>query len=130
MEDRVKNLDFTVKVIQGKNHIIMTTTEDTKAKLYGQGIVVQGDTEEEAEEAFWESLEVILKYYHHRMYQADLWEPFRIGPIRNWKKAFWFQIFGINVYFRYGDNMKGGRYIPFTKLNIRILNYWRKKYRK
>lgn len=28
--------------------------------------------------------------------------------------------------FRYGEEMKYGWYVPFTKLNIMFVNYWRK----
>lgn len=49
--------------------------------------------------------------------------PFRKGDWKHtgWK---WLALFGIHIHFRYGKGMKGGWYLPLTKLNISISNEW------
>ena len=48
------------------------------------------------------------------------------NALGNWKHTGggWFVIFGLHFYFRYGKGMKGGKYIPFTKLNISFHSEW------
>lgn len=110
--------------VSGEKYYVNCTKESEE--VLGQYVFGYGDTEEAAVEEFWKSFELIHKYYFNRARKCERWIPLEIG---NWKNrgGKWFTTFGIHVYFRYGDNMKGGKYIPLTKLNIMVTNYWTRK---
>lgn len=121
-------LNFPVDIIYTKEgHWVITSNEETK-KLLGSSmnIVVQGDTREEAIQQFFLHLRMTVDFYKKYANKYRKYAPLIIG---DWShiRGTWFQIFGINVYFRYGKGMKGGFYIPFTKLNIMISNIHKTK---
>lgn len=110
----------------GRKYVVAFNTKETDEIIGDKvGIVIQGDSLDDAKRKFLISLKCHINWIEKRSHELDLWKPFQKG---NWKHVggTWFKVFGINVYFRYGKGMKGGRYIPFTKLNISINNYWRK----
>lgn len=121
-------IDFPISLTSGEHRGVMyfvaTTNEHTKKYLgelcQGAG---QGNTKEEAINELFSSLRVLHQFNMDRMLNYERWVPFRIG---NWLHigGTWFAIYGFKFYFRYGSGMKGGRYIPFTKLNISITNLW------
>lgn len=131
MEMKIVNtelLNFPVDIIYTKEgHWVITSSEETK-KLLGPlvNIVVQGDTKEKAIQQFFLHLRLTLNFYKK---DADKYRKYAPLIIGEWNQigGSWFQIFGINVYFRYGKGMKGGFYIPFTKLNIMISNLHKTK---
>lgn len=120
------NLEVPVTYIEEDGQHIISTNEETK-KFFDVGIVVQKDTKEEAIRTFWILLKYHIEWDEQRSRELDRWKPFQKG---DWSHTggTWFTIFGFHFYFRYGKGMKHGWYIPFTKLNIMITNYWRKKY--
>jgi len=113
-----------ISVIQDGDYWIATCNNKTKKylgdKLYGCS---QGKTKEEAINKMFEIIRMTCDYYDECTLNYRRFVPFTKG---NWKikGGKWFTIFGIFMYFRYGKGMKGGWYVPFTKLNISISNYW------
>lgn len=126
------NLTIPVKLIitdnidkEGNKEYFISTTDETN-KLFDQWYYGTGKSLEEATKQFWISYKVIHEYYKERSNELDKWKPFQKGP---WGKTGgnWFTIFGFHFYFRYGKGMQGGgRYVPFTKLNVMINSSWRK----
>lgn len=111
----------------GKKYVVAFNTKETNDIIGNKiGLVVQGDSLDDAKIQMLQSIKCHIDWIEKRSHQLDLWKPFQKG---NWKHigGTWFTTFGINVYFRYGENMKGGWYIPFTKLNISVRNHWRIK---
>lgn len=85
-------------------------------------IVDSGKTREIAIKKFFEVMRFLHEYSVDRKMSYSRWVPLKVGP---WKKGGrWVEIFGIMISFRYGDSMKGGWYVPFTKLNISVYNGW------
>lgn len=117
-------IEFPVSIIQDGKYWVIGTNDDTY-KLMGDNFnsSAQGDTKEEAIQQFFLGLHIILDYSEKCRLNYQRWVPFRKGP---WRKigGTWFAIFGFHVYFRYGKGMKGGWYIPFTKLNISFSSDW------
>lgn len=76
------------------------------------------------------SLKILYDYKEDCALRYQRLVPFICG---DWKFSggWWFTVFGLSFYFRYGKQNKGGFFIPFTKLNIQITNYWKiyKKYK-
>jgi hypothetical protein len=110
-------------VIDG-DHFLITTTDESE-KIFGNAYG-QGKTIEEAEKEFWKMVKFINDYNEERSRELDKWKLFQKG---DWKHigGTWFTVLGINVYFRRGLGMKGGWYVPFTKLNISMHNHWLKR---
>ncbi len=109
----------------GKEYYVIVSTEESEDILQNP-IVVQGHTLEDAKKKFWRSVRSINKYHTRKANLYDLWRPLVLGPLGK-TGGNWFSIFGIHVYFRYGKGMKGGKYIPLTKLNISVSNQWKWK---
>lgn len=111
-------------LIKEEGTYCIVATDEGEAIL-GQPAYSSGDTLEEAQKEFWTMLRLMNEYHEKRSRELDCWKPFQKG---DWSHigGSWFTVFGIHVYFRYGQNMKYGWYIPGTKLNISINNYWRK----
>lgn len=123
-----KNKEFfnlPISIIKNDEWYIAAINDDTKSIL-GDNInaCAQGKTKEEAVQKMFQIIRLSLNYNVECKLNYQRFVPFRKG---NWKYngGKWFIIFGINFYFRYGNNMKGGKYIPFTKLNISISNLWK-----
>ena len=118
------NLSVPATLIKDGPYFVIATTNES-SKLLGN-IVVQGDTKEDAEKEFWKSVKIERNWLEESRLGLECWKPFRKG---DWSHigGTWFSIYGINIFFRYGKNMKHGWYIPGTKLNISITNYWRVK---
>jgi len=107
----------------GKVWVVTGTSETEKliGKISGSA---QGDTREEAIEKYFKLIKWQYEYLIEKRLDYERWVPLIIGP---WKHTGgkWLSIFGIDIYFRYGKNMKYGWYIPFTKLNISIHSQWK-----
>ena len=105
-------------------HWTATFSEETE-KLLGDKLhsCASGDTKEEAVEKMF----MLMKWSHEYSEECRLnyqrFVPFRKG---DWKRTGgkWFVIFGFHFNFRYGKQMKGGWFIPFTKQNISIHSDW------
>lgn len=110
---------------EGGKHYVTTNDEDNPLSDH-MSIFAQGNTFEDAKKSFIKQYRSFIKHYYiKRSNELHRWKPFESG---DWSKTGgrWFTIFGFQFYFRYGDGMKGGWYIPFTKLNVSFTNYWSK----
>lgn len=121
MEEIKTHISLPVKhYISRGEHYITPNKEYTN-----MGFCATGKTFEEAEKDF-------LKYMKfsnvYNMDEISMLNKRAIFVGGDWSRmgGRWFQILGFHFYFRYGKNMHGGWYIPFTKLNIRINNLWLK----
>lgn len=103
----------------------VAATNDETEKILGDFLhgVSQGNTKEEAIANLFETIRIASYFAEDRYRSYQRFVPFRKG---NWSHigGRWFVVFGIHFYFRYGKGMRGGRYIPFTKLNISVSNEW------
>lgn len=126
MEETTLMIEFPVKYIQEEGYHLIVTDDETK-KFMDIPIVIQADTKEEVIEKFWKMMQCHLSYSERIRRRHDRWALFYKGQ---WGHigSNWFSVLGFHFYFRHGKNMKGGFYFPFTKLNLTIRNYWRKKY--
>lgn len=116
--------DLPISLIKEDELWVATTNEKTAVflghKLQG---CAQGKTKEEAIRRMFALVKMSHEYSDECRLNYQRWVPFRKG---DWKHSGgkWFVIFGIHFYFRYGKGMKGGWYIPFSKLNISISSEW------
>lgn len=133
-----QKLEFYEEEIEIPFKVIRTTTNITEEKEYwcltpskdydffGCGIVVQGDSYQDAVDQFWNTVASCCEFHKDKsdMYYKTC--PLIIGP---WSRTGgrWIKSFGVGIYFRYGKGMKGGFYVPFTKLNISFSNAWKYK---
>ena len=119
-----KFFDFPISAVESDGYWVVACNSDTE-KLIGNGLSVsaQGKTKEEALKKMFMMIALTHDYSEECRLNYQRWVPFRKG---DWKHSggTWFIIFGIQFYFRHGNGMKGGVYIPFTKLNISISNDW------
>lgn len=119
-----KFFSLPVSVVKDGKWYVASTNSETE-KYLGQDLTgcAQGKTEEEALNRLFQ----VIKWCHEHSEESRLrygrWVPLKIGPWGH-TGGNWFAFFGLNVYFRYGKNMKGGFYIPLTKLNISFTNEW------
>lgn len=119
-------VELPVAIVQDGNYWCIGTNKETE-KLLGKdlsSVSASGDTKEEAITNFFSLLKASHSFEKMCRLKYQRWVPFRKG---NWKHTggTWFVVFGIHVYFRYGKGMKGGWYVPFTKLNISVHNEWK-----
>lgn len=119
-------LQIPVTYAQENDHHIINSNDATE-KLLDIPVVVQADSKEEAIEKYWIIVQSHLRFHQWIYRRHSRWALFYRGA---WKgmATHWFSVLGFNFYFRRGKGMKGGFYIPFTKLNITFRNHWRKKY--
>lgn len=122
------NVNMPISVIQSdENHWTASTNSETE-KIFGKNFngVASGETKEEAIKDLFIMIKFGIDYNNECRIKYQRWVPFRKG---DWKHSGgkWFIVFGINVYFRHGKGMRGGRYIPFTKQNISIHSEWNYK---
>ncbi len=119
-------IEIPISIIEVEGNWTIGSNKDTEALLGRDlsNICASGETKEEAIAMFFKLMKSITSFHHTRMLKYQKFVPFRKG---DWKHTGgkWFTVFGIDVYFRYGKGMKGGWYIPFTKLNIRVYNEWK-----
>lgn len=122
MNSAKTTIGLPVIVLEEDGHWIITTTPESE-KITCNAVCASGKTFPDAEKRFWEMFNIIAKYNEKRSRELDKYKFFQKG---DWKHigGKWFTIIGFHFYLRYGKNMKGGKYIPFTKLNILFLNYW------
>jgi len=115
---------FPVSVVKDSGVWVATTNEETY-KLIGDRLsaCAGGKTKEEAIRKMFSMIKGMHDFVVERELSYRRWVPFIKGP---WSSVGgrWFSIFGINFNFRYGKNMQGGWYIPFTKLNISVHSLW------
>lgn len=123
-KEKIK-LSIEVELIREDEWFIIHSTNEFE-EILGQHAYSQDKSLEEAEKSFWNMIKFTNKFHEQRSKELDKYKFFQKG---NWSHigGTWFTVLGINIYFRYGSNMKYGWYIPFTKLNISVNNAWRKK---
>lgn len=116
--------ELPISVISDGKYWCASFNDETKEVfgdiLHGCG---QGESKDEAIRQMFSIIKFHHDYSELRILNYQRFVPFRKG---DWKQTggTWFVIFGIHFYFRCGNNMKGGRYMPFTKLNISIHSEW------
>lgn len=120
-----ETFNLPISVIKEGDWWIATCNDETEKylgkHLFGAG---QGKTKEEAIENMFTMIRIRHEYSVECELDYRRFIPFRIG---NWKRGGgrWITIFGFQIYFRWGDNMNGGLYIPYTKLNLSFANHWK-----
>lgn len=119
-----ENFSLPISITNSDNIWVATLNDETE-KYLGKELsgCAQGETKQDAIEKMFMLIRMSHNYSEECRLRYQRWVPFRKG---NWKHSGgkWFTIFGISTYFRYGKGMKGGWYVPFTKLNIRISSEW------
>lgn len=123
-----ENQDFfmlPLSVTESEGCWVACCNEETE-KLLGKGLhaVAQGTTKEDAILKMFRLVKMLHEHSEDCRLNYQRWVPFRKGT---WKHigGKWFTVFGLHFYFRHGKNMKRGRYIPFTDLNISTSNEWK-----
>ncbi len=120
-----ETLSIPVSIIESDGEYIISFNDET-TKLLGSEIntIASGDTKSEAISNFFMLLRSISHYNADKQFSYERFVPFIHG---DWSHigGTWFIIFGIHFYFRYGEGMIGGWYLPFTKLNISVYSLWR-----
>lgn len=124
MEPKQIELKLKAKLIQHEDEFLIFI-DGKEEEILGQSLCASANTIEEAQEKFWQMAKSINQYHADRSNELNKWKLFQKG---DWTHigGTWFTLIVIQIYFRYGKGMKHGRYIPFSKLNISIHNYWRK----
>jgi hypothetical protein len=125
------NIELPVSIVEETKGWTICGNEETEKLIGDLAQVASGKTKEEAIANFFLMMRIVHDYEAHCARRYERWVPFIKGDWSS-RGGKWFTIFGINVYFRYGKDMQGGWYIPFTKLNISIQNRWKgyEKWRK
>lgn len=123
---RKDHIKIPVLIVEDADKSFFVTSYEETEKYLPNGPHGSGATLEKAIEKFWVIHKIDREYLQQRADKAYKWIPFERGQ---WKGTgtFWFRVYGLHFYFRYGNGMKGGKYIPLTKLNISITNHWKKK---
>ena len=123
-QEKLITINIPILLIEYEDKYLLSTTSESE-KILTTSICVEGDTLEKVEEAFQEALQFTNEYHLERSNELNKWKIFQKG---NWSQTggCWFIIYGIKMYFRKGKGMKGGKYIPFTSLNISVYNFWGK----
>jgi hypothetical protein len=116
-------VEIPVSIVSDGKYWCVGTNKDTERLIGEVPISSKGESREDAVSSFFSILKFHLMFEEQCRLSYQRFVPFRKGP---WGHigGNWFAIFGIHVSFRYGKNMKGGWYIPFTKLNISVHNDW------
>ena len=113
-----------ISVVNSDGIWVATCNDETK-KVLGDRLhgCAQGDTKADAIEKMFQLIRFSHEFSEREVMRYQRWVPFRKG---DWKHTggSWFVIFGLHFYLRYGKGMKGGKYIPFTKLNISFHSEW------
>jgi len=112
-----------ISLVHDDGYWVASCSDETKKFLGELHSCAQGKSEEEAINNMFEMLRFSYEYEVECRLRYQRWVPLRVGP---WGMSGgrWFSVFGINVSFRHGDNMLGGWYVQFTKLNISIHSDW------
>lgn len=116
-------LSFPVGYQCDEGHHMVYDTDETK-KFLDIPVVVSAESKTEAIKNYWTIVSVHLSFLNDIYQRHNRWALFYKG---SWKErgTHWFSVFGFHFYFRHGKNMRGGAYLPFTKLNVSLTNYWR-----
>lgn len=126
-DENIEIINFPIAVIK-EGEYWTASTNNLTSKLLGDKLTgcASAKTKEEAIQRMFNIVRITHEYSEECRLSYQRWVPFRNGP---WGQigGNWIIIFGILIYFRYGKKMKGGWYLPLTKLNISITNEWRYK---
>ena len=120
-----EDYQFPISVIQSGDVWVASFNDETELlmgdKLSG---CAQGDTKADAIKKLFMIVRLTHEYSDECRIKYQRWVPFRTGQ---WSGigSRWVTIFGLHVSFKYGNGMKGGWYIPFTKLNISFSSEWK-----
>lgn len=123
-EKNKETFSLPISVVNDGEWWVAACNDETK-KLLGDRLhgCAQGKTKEEAIDEMFMLIRMAHDYSEECRLNYQRFVPFRKG---DWKHTGgkWLIIFGIHIYFRYGKGMKGGAYLPFTKLNVSLSNEW------
>lgn len=116
---------FPISTIYDGKWWVATVNEDTE-KLIGDeiGACALGETEEDAIRKMFMLIRYQFEHHKEEALRYERWVPIIVG---SWGRigGTWISIFGIKFYFRYGSGMRGGVYVPLTKLNISTQSAWK-----
>lgn len=130
-EKNKESFNFPISVVQSDDVWVVACNDET-TKLLGEGLhsCSQGKTKEEAIASMFQLMRLTHEYAEECRLNYQRWVPLRVGPWKH-RGGRWLAFFGLHVYFRHGKGMKGGHYIPFTKLNVSFSSDWTayKKYK-
>lgn len=123
MGGQIHNIKIPLAIFNENGHYSLIPLDETESIIGDCPFCAQGESIEEAEKDLFRFLKWHNDYLQDRSRQLDRWHPFRKG---RWftTGGTWFTCFGVGLYFRYGKSMHFGWYVPFTKLNVSIINYW------
>ncbi len=123
-EKNKETFNFPISVMND-GELFIASCNDKTNKLLGDKLngCATGKTKEEAINKMFILIRMTHDYSEECRLNYQRFVPFRKG---NWNQigGKWIIIFGIHIYFRYGKGMKGGVYVPFTKLNVSLSNEW------
>lgn len=122
-----KNKDFfnlPIAVIKDEDYWVASTNTATEKFLSNYLIgCAKGKTKEEAINKMFNGIKRSYEYSEECRLNYQRWVPFRKG---DWSHVAgkWFVIFGMQFSFRWNKGIRGGKYIPFTNINIWVTNQW------
>lgn len=120
LTENKKFVEVPLSIVEENGQWVVTGNSDTY-RFIPEGLcnVGVGGTKEEAVGNFFMVVNVMYNFIFGEYIKYKRWVPFMKG---DWKceGGRWFTVFGVNVFFRYGVGMKGGFYVPFTKLNVLV----------
>lgn len=118
-------IPLSISIIQDEYGFTASFNSETKLYLgYHLDFCSFAETENEAIYQLFEQ----FRFHVHYLTNCELkYQRNTLFIKGDWSKVggSWFTIFGIGLYFRYGKGMKGGVYIPLTKMNVSLINKWR-----
>lgn len=123
-EENKETFPLPISVVESEGMWTATCNKGTE-KYLGERLhgCSQGKTKQEAIKKMFQTIRITHYFSEERMRMYECWVPFIKGDW-NHTGGKWLTVFGIHIYFRHGSGMKGGRYIPFTNLNISVSNKW------
>lgn len=123
-DENKEDFNLPISVVKSDGGWVASCNDETKLllgdKLHG---CAQGKTKEEAINQMFQMIKITHDFSEESRLNYQRWVPFRKG---DWTHIAgkWIVFFGIHIYFRQGNGMKGGWYFPFTKLNVSTSNEW------
>lgn len=117
-------------ISKDEKYVVMFNGDEFTDLFPKLGIVEQATSLDEAKADFLRTLSFHFKYLQKRQVKADCWIPLEWNYSGTGLRTFWVKIFGLRFYFRIARKepkfpMKGGWFVPLTRLNISFYNCWK-----